>query len=113
MNELFSIFLKASASRIQSIRTIVKIIRDDIFKHKNVFLGNSMDRNQDEYISPFILSLTSMLFDVEINTERKCSQAALAVAGLITYNTRTMKRSRITNFNNRDHDKKKETSINI
>ena len=113
MNEIFSIFLKASTSRIQSIRTIVKTIRDDIFKHKNVFLGNSRDRNQDEYISPFILSLTSMLVDIEINIERKCSQAVLAVAGLITCNIRTMKRSRITNFNNRDHDKKKETSINI
>ena len=45
-----------------------------------------MDKKQDENISPFLLSLTSMLVDGELNTEGKCSQAALTVAGLITYN---------------------------
>ena len=49
-----------------------------------------MDRNQDEYISPFLLLLTSMLVDGEINIERKCSQTALTVARLITYNIRTI-----------------------
>ena len=72
-----------------------------------------MDKKQDEDISLFLLSLTSMLVDGEINIEGKCSQAALTVVGLITYNIRTIKRLRITNLNNRHHDKKKETSINI
>ena len=72
-----------------------------------------MDKKQDEDISPFLLSLTSMLVDGEINTEGKCSQAALTVAGLITYNIRTIKRPRITNLDNRHHDKENETSINI
>ena len=40
MHEMFSIFLKASRSWIQSIRTIVQPIRHDIFKHKNSFNGN-------------------------------------------------------------------------
>ena len=113
MQEMFSIFLKESRSWIQSIRTIVQPIRHDIFKHKNSFDGNLMDKKQDEDISPFLLSLTSMLVDGEINTEGKCSQAALTVAGLITYNIRTIKRPRITNLDNRHHDKEKETSINI
>ena len=113
MHEMFSVFLKESRSWIQSIRTIVQPIRHDIFKNKNSFDGNLMDKKQDEDISPFLLSLTSMLVDGEINTEGKCSQAALTVAGLITYNIRTIKRPRITNLNNHHHDKEKETSINI
>ena len=113
MHEMFSIFLKASRSWIQSIRTIVQPIRHDIFKHKNSFDGNLMDKKQDKDISPFLLSLTSMLVDGEINTEGKCSQAALTVAGLISYKIRTIKRPRITNLDNRHHEKEKETSINV
>ena len=112
MHEMFSIFLKASRSWIQSIRTIVQPIRHDIFKHKNSFDGNLMDKKQDEYISPFLLSLTSMLVDSEINIEGKRNQAALTVAGLMAYNIRTIKRPRITNPDNRHHDKEKETLIN-
>ena len=110
---MFSIFLKAPRSWIQSIRTIVQPIRHDIFKHKNSFDDNLVDKKQDGDISPFLLSLTSMLVDGQINTEGKCSQAALTVAGLITYNIRTIKRPRITNLNNHHHDKEKETSVNI
>ena len=106
---MFSIFLKASRSWIQSIRTIVQPIRHDIFKHKS----SLMDKKQDKDISPFLLSLTSMLVDGEINTEGKCSQAALTAAGLITYNIRTIQRPRITNLDNRHHDNEKKTSINI
>ena len=113
MHEMFSIFLKASRSWIQSIKTIVQAIRHDIFKHKNSFNGNLMDKKQDKDISPFLLSLTSMLVDGEINTEGKCSQAALTAAGLITYNIRTIQRPRITNLDNRHHDNEKKTSINI
>ena len=112
MHEMFSIFLKASRSSIQSIRTIVQPIRHDIFKLKNSFDGNLMDKKQDEVISPFLLSLASMLVDGEINTEGKCIQAALTVAGLITYNVRTIKRLRSTNLDSRHHDKEKK-SINI
>ena len=72
-----------------------------------------MDGNQDEYISPFLFSLISMLVGGEINIEGTYSQVALTVAGLITYNTRKIKRSRITNLNNRYRDKEKETSINV
>ena len=111
MHEMFSIFLKASRSWIQSIRTIVQPIRHDIFKHKNSFDGNLMDKKQDKDISPFLLSLTSMLVDGEINTEEKCSQAALTVAGLITYNIRTIKRPRIRNLDDRHHDKKREHQL--
>ena len=82
---MFSIFLKTSRSRIQSIRTIVQPIRDDIFKHKKSFYGNLMDKNKDEYVSAFLLSLTSMLVDGYKNTEKKCSQVALTAAGLIMY----------------------------
>ena len=113
MHEMFSIFLKASRSWIQFIRTIVQPIRHDIFKHKNSFDGNLMDKKQDEYISPFLLSLTSMLVDSEINIEGKRNQAALTVAGLMAYNIRTIKRPRITNLDNRHHDKEKETPVNI
>ena len=84
MHEMFSISLKATRSWIQSIRTIVQPIRHDIFKHKNSFDGNLMDNKQHKVISPFLLSLTSMLVDGEINTEGKCSQTALTVAGLVT-----------------------------
>ena len=96
MHEMFSIFLKTSRSWIQPIRTLVQPIMDNIFKHKNSFDGNLMDKNQDEYISPFLLPLTSMLVDGEINTEGKCSQAALTVVGLITYNIRTIKKLHIS-----------------
>ena len=47
------------------------------------------------------------------NIEKKCSQAALTVDALITYNIRTIKRSRIKYFDNPYHDNKNETSINI
>ena len=57
--------------------------------------------------------MTRILVDGETNTEGKCSQAALTVARLKTYNIRTIKRHRITNLDNRHHDKGKETSINI
>ena len=110
---MFSIFLKASRSSIQSIRTIVQPIRHDIFKLKNSFDGNLMEKKQDEVISPFLLSLASMLVDGEINIEGKCIQAAFTVAGLITYNVRTIKRLRITNLDSRHHDKEKKKSINI
>ena len=113
MHGMFSIFLKVSRSWIQSIRTIFQPIRHDIFKHKNSFDGNLMDKKQDEYISPFLLSLTRMLVDSEINIEGKRNQAALTVAGLMAYNIGTIKRLRITNRDNRHHDKEKETSINI
>ena len=46
MHEMFSIFLKASRSWIQSIRTIVQPIRHDIFKNKNSFDGNLVDKNK-------------------------------------------------------------------
>ena len=49
---MFSIFLKAQRSWVQSIRTMVQPIRDDIFKHKSFFDGNLMDKNQDEYVPP-------------------------------------------------------------
>ena len=113
MHEMFSIFLKTSRSWIQSIRTIVQPFRDDIFKHKNSFDGYLLDKNQDEYISPFLFSLASMLVDGQINIEGKCSQTTLTVAGLINYNIRTIKMSRITNLDNNHHDKEKETSISI
>ena len=113
MHEMFSIFLKAPRSWIQSIRTIVQPIRHDIFKQKNSFDGNLMDKKQNKDISPFLLPLTSMLVDGEVNTEGKCSQATLTVAVLITYNIGTIKRSRITNLDNRHYDKEKEISINI
>ena len=113
MHEIFSIFLKALRSWTQSLRTIVQPIRHDIFKHKNSFDGNLMDNKQDKVISPFLLSLTNMLVDGEINIEGKCSQTALTVGRLITYNIRTIKRPGITNVDNHHHDKEKETSIHI
>ena len=104
-HEMFSIFLKASRSWIQSIRTIVQPIRHDIFKNKNSFDGNLIDKNKAKtFSSPFLLSLASMLVDGETNTEGKSSQAALTVARLITYNIRKIKRHRITNLDNRHHD---------
>ena len=111
MHEMFSIFLKTSRSSIQSIRTIVQPIRHVIFKLKNSFDGNLMDKKQDEFISPFLLSLASMLVDGEINTEGKCSQVALTISGLITYNVRTIKRPRITNLDSRHHDKERKHQL--
>ena len=108
MHEMFSIFLKASRSWTLSLRTMVQPIRHDIFKHKNSFDGNLMDNKQHKVISPFLLSLTSMLVDGEINIEGKCSQTALTVAGLITYNIRTIQRPGITNVDNYHHDKEKK-----
>ena len=71
---------------MESIRSVIQPIWDDVFKHKNTFTGSLKDKNQDEYISPFLLALTSMLIDGEVNVEGKCSQAALTVAGLVTFN---------------------------
>ena len=68
---MFSIFLRTSKSLIQSIRTIVQPIRDDIFKHKNSFDGNLRDKKQGKYVFPFLLSLKNMLVDGEINIEEK------------------------------------------
>ena len=86
MYEMFRIFLKASKSWVQFIRTLVQPISHDVSKHKNSFDCNLTDKKQKECISPFLSSLTSMLVDGEINIEEKCSQVDLTVAGLITYN---------------------------
>ena len=43
-----------------------------------------MNKKLDKHISTFLLSLTSMLVDGEINIEVNWSQAALNVVGLIT-----------------------------
>ena len=96
MHEMFTFSLKTSRSSIHSIRTIILPIKDDMFKHKSSFDSNLVDKNQDKYASPFLLSLTNMSVDGGI--EVKCRQAALTVAGLITYNIRTIKRARITNL---------------
>ena len=69
-----------------------------------------MDKEQGGDIFHFLLSLTTTLVDVEINTEGKCSQAALTVARLITNNVRTIKRRRITNLANYHHDKEKASA---
>ena len=111
MHEMLSIFVKASRSWIQFIRTIVQPIRHDIFKHKNSFDGNLIDKKQDEDISHFLLPLASMIVDGEINTTGKCSQAALTVARSITYNIRTIKRPRITNLDNRHMTRKKKHQL--
>ena len=68
---MFSIFLRTSKSLIQSIRTIVQPIRDDIFKHKNSFDSNLRDKKQGKYVFTFLLSLKNMLVDGEINIEEK------------------------------------------
>ena len=57
--------------------------------------------------------MTIILVNGEINIEGKCSQRALTVVGLITYNIRTINWPGITNDDNRHHDKEKETSINV
>ena len=113
VHELFSIFVNSKRNWIEAIRGIVQPIRADIFKRKNSFHGSLIDKSQDEYLSPFLLSLLSMLIDGEINTEGKCSQAALTVAGLVTFNARSLKRNRQQNIVHRHHNKERETSTSI
>ena len=54
-----------------------------------------------------------MLIDGEINTEETCSQAALTVAGLVTFNARTITKKRTRSYSHRHHIKDRETSSNI
>ena len=77
MHEYFSIFMQSSQSWIETIRRVVQPIFADIFKSKNVFNGSLTHKQQDEYISPFLLSLISMLIDGEINTEETCMSLGL------------------------------------
>ena len=115
VHEMFSTFLQSSRNWIESVRRVIQPIREDIFKRKNTFKGNLTDKNQDEHLSPFLLSLVSMLIDGEVNSEGNCSQAALTVAGLVTFNSRTLKKtqSRSLSHRRRHHKKERETSVSI
>ena len=111
LDHLLSVFLQSSRNWIESIRSIVQPIREDIFKQSNSFSGNLMDKNQDEYISPFLLALTSMLIDGEVNVEGKCSQAALTTAELVTFNVRKLKSARKGSLTARHHKKERESPV--
>ena len=104
VQELFSIFRQSSKSWTESIRAVIHPIREDIFKWKNLFNGNLDSKNQDESLSPFLLALMSMLIDGEVNIKGKCSQAVLTLSGIVTYNTRKLKKS--THVLNHGHHKR-------
>ena len=112
VRELFSIFRQSSKSWIESIRAVVQPIRGDIFQRKNSFDGTLNSKSQDEYISPFLLALMSMLIDGEVNMEGRCSQAVLTLSGMVTYNARKLKKS-TRSLNRRHHKKERETSVTM
>ena len=107
--------MQTSRNWIETIRSVVQPIRDDIFKHKNSFNGSLVEKSQDEYLSPFLLMLISMLIDGEVNNEGNCSQAALTVSGLVTFNARKLKRKskKESTLEHRHHKKERETSTSI
>ena len=113
VRELFNTFLQSSRSWIDSIRAVIQPIREDIFKRKNSFCGTLNESSQVDCVSPFLLSLMSMLIDGEVNLEGKCSQAVLTVAGLVTHNARKLRKPTGQLLNRRHHKKERETPISI
>ena len=53
----------------------------------------------------------SMLFDGEVNVEGRCSQAVLTISGLVTYNTRKLRKPNSRCLNHRHHHKERETYV--
>ena len=69
-------------------------------------------KNQEESLSPFILALISMLIDGKVNIYRKCSQAVFTLSGIVTYNTRNLKKS--THALSHCHHKREcQTSVTV
>ena len=54
-----------------------------------------------------------MLTDGDVNVEGKCSQAALTVAGLVTFNIRKLRKTTGRSITHRRHKKERETSVSI
>ena len=75
---------------IQFLRAIIQPLRNDIFARKISFWGSLINKKQDETISPFLLTLTSMLIDGQVDLQQHCSQAALTTAELISFHGITL-----------------------
>ena len=105
-------FVSQSKSWIEFIRTVIRLIREDIFKRKNLFNGSLNSKNQDESLSPFLLALVSMLIDEEVNAKGKCSQAVLTLSGMVTYNTQKLKKSTHA-LSHRHHKRERKTLVTI
>ena len=110
VREHFSIFRQSSQNWIESIRTVIRPIREDMFQRKNSFNGE-LNKTQDQSISPYLLALMSMLIDGVANVEGKCSQAVLTLSGLVTFNARKVRTP--SNLNHRHHKKERETPVSI
>ena len=113
VNDMLDEYLQSSRDWIQSVRSIIQPIRSDIFRRKNCFTGNLIEKDQDESISPYLLTMTSMLIDGEVNFGGKCSQAALTVAELITFHARKLRKSEQHCNTHRLHKKERETPVAI
>ena len=109
--QYLSIFL-SSKSWIESIRAIIQPIRKDIFKRKYLFNGNLNCKNQNKSLSPFLLALKSMLPGGEVNIKIKCSQAVLALSGIVTYNIRKLKKSTHA-LKHRHHKREHKTPVTM
>ena len=97
-----------------SIQSVIQAIREDIFKRKNTFSGSLSNEHQDEHMSPLLLATISLLIDGEMKTKnRSCSQAAMTVSGLITFNIHKLQKSPNSNIIHRRHNKKQETPVSI
>ena len=73
-------FVYFLVSWTESIVSVIQPIQEDILNRKNPFSGSLREKNQDEYIAPFLFSLISMLIGGEVNIESKCSKADVSVA---------------------------------
>ena len=75
---------------------------------KNSFSATLNENDQVETVSPHLLNLTSMLIDGQVNLEGKCSQPALTVAQIITFNIR-LEKSKQPCSTRHAHKKERET----
>ena len=102
-------YIKSSTDCLKQLRNIIQPIRLDIFSMKNSFSGTLNENDQVETVSPHLLNLTSMLIDGQVNLEGKCSQPALTVAQIITFNIRRLEKSKQPCSTCHAHKKERET----
>lgn len=75
-----SCFVYLLVSWIESIRSVIQPIREDILNRKTLFSCSLREKKQDKYMAPFHLSLISRLIDGKVNANDKCCQANVKAA---------------------------------
>ena len=78
-----------SGEFIRNLRSVIAPIRQDIMQKKNNFTDAVDNKSQQKAVSLLLLTMSSMLIDGHCDIENNCSQVALTVAQLLSFNIRS------------------------